>query len=160
VGLGFDAAGADLMRRRPRAPDAPVLGRGLGAHLALDGLLIAIGTLLVVAWAEPRYGLLVATTMGLTTASLTHVVAAASWRDRRRSVVSHETVANGRFVTLSLVVLGLTVLVTSLPILQRLFGTTDLAPGQWGACLLGAAGYLVCTEIVRAVVRAVHRPRA
>jgi Ca2+-transporting ATPase len=148
------------MRRRPRSPDAPVLGRALGAHLGLDGLLIAVATLLVVAWAEPRYGLLVATTMGLTTAALTHVVAAATWRDRRRSVVSHETVANGRFVTLVLVVLGLTVLVTSLPILQRLFGTTDLTPGQWGACLLGAVGYLVCSEVVRAVARAVDRSRA
>ena len=160
IGLGFDAAGEGLMRRRPRSPDAPVLGRALGAHLGLDGLLIAVATLLVVAWAEPRYGLLVATTMGLTTAALTHVVAAATWRDRRRSVVSHETVANGRFVTLVLVVLGLTVLVTSLPILQRLFGTTDLNPGQWGACLLGAVGYLVCSEVVRAVARAVDRPRA
>ncbi|VTR75523.1 cation-translocating P-type ATPase [Cellulomonas hominis] len=157
VGLGFDAPAGDLMQRRPRPPDAPVLGRALGARLALDGLLIAVGTLLVVAWAEPRYGLLTATTMGLTAAALTHVVAAAEWRDLRRSVISHETVANGRFVTLVLVVLGLTVLVTSLPILQRLFGTTDLDPGQWGACLLVAAGYLVVAELTRAVVRAVGR---
>jgi Ca2+-transporting ATPase len=134
-----------------------VLGRVLGVRLALDGLLIAVGTLLVVAWAEPRYGLLTATTMGLTAAALTHVVAAAEWRDLRRSVISHETVANGRFVSLVLLVLGLTVLVTSLPILQRLFGTTDLVPGQWGACLLVALGYLVWAEITRAVVRAAGR---
>jgi Ca2+-transporting ATPase len=157
IGLGFDAPAEDLMRRRPRPPDAPVLGRVLGARLALDGLLIAVGTLLVVAWAEPRYGLLTATTMGLTAAALAHVIAAAEWRDLRRSVISHETVANGRFVTLVLLVPGLTVLVTSLPILQRLFGTTDLEPGQWGACLLAALGYLVWAEITRAVVRAAGR---
>lgn len=160
VGLGFDAPGDDLMRRRPRPPDAPVLGRALGTRLVVDGVLIAVATLLVVAWAEPRYGLLTATTMGLTAAALTHVVAAAGWRDQRRSVVSHETIANGRFVTLSLVVLGLTVLVTSLPILQRLFGTTDLTPAQWGVCLLGALGYLAGAEVARAVARAVDRSRA
>ncbi|WP_255589263.1 HAD-IC family P-type ATPase [Cellulomonas sp. PS-H5] len=157
IGLGFDAPASDLMRRRPRAADAPVLGRGLGARLAVDGVLVAVAVLLVVAWAEPRYGLLVATTMGLTAMSLVHVVVAAEWRDRFRSVLRAETVANARFVTLVLVVLGLTVLVTSIPLLQRLFGTTDLSLQQWGVCLLAALGYLVVAEALRWGARLVAR---
>ncbi|GIG35567.1 cation-translocating P-type ATPase [Cellulomonas pakistanensis] len=160
IGLGFDAAASDLMRRTPRAADAPVLGRGLGARLAVDGVLVATAALLVVAWAEDRYGLLVATTMGLTATSLLHVVVAAQWRDRYRSVLDAETVANGRFVTLVLVVLGLTVLVTSIDLLQRLFGTTDLTPDQWGACLLAVLGYLVVAEVLRAAARVAHRRSA
>jgi Ca2+-transporting ATPase len=120
-----------------------------------------VAVLLVVAWAEPRYGLLVATTMGLTAMSLVHVVVAAEWRDRFRSVLRAETVANARFVTLVLVVLGLTVLVTSIPLLQRLFGTTDLSPQQWGVCLLAVLGYLVVAELVRWGARlAAHRDGA
>jgi Ca2+-transporting ATPase len=158
IGLGFDAPASDLMRRRPRAADAPVLGRALGARLAVDGVLVAVAVLLVVAWAEPRYGLLVATTMGLTAMSLVHVVVAAEWRDRFRSVLRAETVANARFVTLVLVVLGLTVLVTSIPLLQRLFGTTNLTPQQWGVCLLAVLGYLVVAEVLRWGARlAAHR---
>ena len=159
VGLGFDAPASDLMRRRPRRADAPVLGRALGARLAADGVLVAVGVLLVVAWAEPRYGLLVTTTMGLTATSLVHVVVAAQWRDRYRSVLSAETVANGRFVTLVLLVVGLTVLVTSIPLLQRLFGTTDLSLDQWGVCLLAVLGYLVVSEVLRWAARLTSRRR-
>lgn len=157
IGLGFDAPASDLMRRLPRAADAPVLGRALGARLAVDGVLVAVAALLVVAWAEPRYGLLVATTMGLTATSLVHVVVAAQWRDRYRSVLRAETVANARFVTLVLVVVGLTVLVTSIPLLQRLFGTTDLSLQQWGVCLLAVLGYLVVAEVARWVARLAAR---
>ena len=74
------------MQRRPRSPDQPVIAPALGVRLGFAGLLIAIGTLAVVAWAEDRYGLAVATTMGLTTISLLHIVAALEWRDPYRSV--------------------------------------------------------------------------
>ena len=77
VGLGFDAPTPGLMQRRPRSPDEPVIAPALGARLGVAGLLIAIGTLIVVAWAEDRYGLAVATTMGLVTMSLLHIAAVA-----------------------------------------------------------------------------------
>ena len=80
-GLGFDAPTPGLMKRRPRSPDEPVIAPALGVRLGIAGLLIAIGTLAVVAWGEDRYGLAVATTMGLTTISLLHIVAALEWRD-------------------------------------------------------------------------------
>ncbi len=51
----------------------------------------------VVAWGEDRYGLAVATTMGLVTTSLLHIVAALEWRDPTRSVFHRDTIANGRF---------------------------------------------------------------
>ena len=81
LGLGFDAPTPGLMKRRPRSPDEPVIAPALGVRLGFAGLLIAIGTLAVVAWGEDRYGLAVATTMGLTTISLLHIVAALEWRD-------------------------------------------------------------------------------
>ena len=80
-GLGFDAPTPGLMKRRPRSPDEPVIAPALGVRLGIAGLLIAIGTLAVVAWGEDRYGLAVATTMGLTTISLLHIIAALEWRD-------------------------------------------------------------------------------
>ena len=80
---------ARLRRTDARADAAHVPGRptsrsiapALGVRLGFAGLLIAIGTLIVVAWAEDRYGLAVATTMGLITMSLLHIVAALEWRD-------------------------------------------------------------------------------
>ena len=57
LGLGFDAPTPGLMKRRPRSPDEPVIAPVLGVRLGIAGLLIAIGTLAVVAWGEDRYGL-------------------------------------------------------------------------------------------------------
>jgi Ca2+-transporting ATPase len=156
IGLGFDAATPGLMKRRPRPPSEPVIGRALAVRLAIGGVLIAAGTLIVVGWGEDRHGLAVATTMGLTAMSLLHIVAALEWRDQKASIISHETLANGRFVVLMLAALGLTFLVTTLDGLERIFGTTSLDGEQWGICALVALGYLVLCEIEKAVIR--HLP--
>ncbi|WP_340698818.1 HAD-IC family P-type ATPase [Cellulosimicrobium funkei] len=160
VGLGFDAATPGLMRRRPRPPTEPVIGRALGVRLAVGGVLIAVGTLVAVAWGEADADLAVATTMGLTAMSLLHVVAALEWRDPRASILSSETLANGRFVVLLLASLGLTFLVTTLDGLQRIFGTVDLDGGQWGVCALVALAFLVLVELGKLVLRTVDRRRA
>ena len=81
LGLGFDAPTPGLMNRRPAPPTEPVIAPALGVRLAIAGILIAAGTLIVVAWGEDRYGLATATTMGLTTISLLHIIAALEWRD-------------------------------------------------------------------------------
>ncbi len=119
----------------------------LGARLGFAGLLIAVGTLLVVAYGESRYDLAVATTMGMTTTALLHIVAALEWRDPWRSVFSRATVANGRFNMLILAALALTLVVTSIPLLQRIFDTVELTGDQWRACLLATLGYFVLAEL-------------
>jgi len=158
IGLGFDAPTPGLMGRRPRSPSAPVIGRGLAVRLAVGGVLIATGTLVAVGYGEARFGLAVATTMGLTVMSLLHVVAALEWRDQRASIISYDTLANGRFVVLMLTALGLTFLVTTLDGLERIFGTTPLDGGQWGVCALVAVGYLVVVELGKWVLRLRERP--
>ncbi|MDM7856294.1 cation-translocating P-type ATPase [Cellulomonas alba] len=153
VGLGFDAATPGLMRRKPRPPDQPVIGRTLGVRLELEGLLIAVASLLVVWYGEQNYDLATATTMGLTAMSLMHVVAAMEWRDDRATIFQHSTLANGRFIALMIAVIGLTFLVTTLGGLQRIFGTVELDGSQWRLCLLVTVGYLVLVELVKLVLR-------
>ncbi|MGH9259116.1 MAG: cation-translocating P-type ATPase, partial [Acidimicrobiales bacterium] len=160
VGLGFDAPTPGLMQRRPRSPDEPVIARDLGVRLGVAGLLIAIGTLAVVSWGEDRYGLAVATTMGLVTTSLLHVAAALEWRDPRESVFRRETVANGRFNLLMLAAIALTLLVTTVPLLQRIFDTADLGGHQWRACLVAVAAYVALTEVGKFVLRRLDREGA
>jgi len=153
VGLGFDEPGTGLMRRRPRSPDEPVIPPKLGVRLGIAGLLVAIGTLTVVSWGEDRYGLAVATTMGLVTTSLLHVAAALEWRDQRASVFRRETIANGRFNLLMLAAVALTLLVTTVPLLQRVFDTADLNGDQWRACLVAVGAYVALTEVGKLVLR-------
>jgi Ca2+-transporting ATPase len=160
LGLGFDAPTPGLMQRKPRAADEPVIDVPLGVRLGFAGLLVAIGTLLVVAWGEHEYGLAYATTMGLVTASLLHIVAALEWRDPFRSVLNWETLANRRFNLLILATLALTFLVTTVGGLQRIFDTVDLDGDQWRACFIAVAGYFILAELGKVLIRRVLKARA
>ena len=156
VGLGFDAATPGLMQRRAAiarpagdpagARPAPGPRRPAHRHRRRSSSW---------SWAEGRDGLAVATTMGLTTASLLHIAAALEWRDPSRSIFTRATVANGRFNLLMLAALALTFLVTTVPGLQRIFDTVDLTGDQWRVCLLAVLAYLVVTELGKLVLRLV-----
>jgi len=160
VGLGFDAPTPGLMNRRPRSPTEPVIAPALGVRLAIAGVLIAAGTLIVVAWGEDRYGLATATTMGLTTISLLHIIAALEWRDPARSVFHRDTFANRRFNLLILVALALTFLATTIGGLNRLLDTVELDGHQWRACLVAAVSYFVLAELAKVALRFVEHRRA
>ena len=57
VGLGYSKPAAGLMDRPPLPPSRPILTRALIVWLALAGLLMAIGTLGVISWADQEHGL-------------------------------------------------------------------------------------------------------
>jgi Ca2+-transporting ATPase len=147
IGLGFDAAAPGLMRRRPRDASAPIVDRALGIRLGLASLLMAALTLGVVAWGEHRYDLVVATTMGMTTLSLMHIVAALEAREPTGTIFKRYTIENRRFVQMIGAALVLTFLVTALSPLQRIFDTVALTSAQWGICLLGPIVYLALAEL-------------
>ena len=160
IGLGFDAAVPGLMRRRPRDASAPIVDRALGIRLAVASLIMAGLALGVVAWGEERYDLVVATTMGLTTLSLMHIVAALEAREPTGTIFSRYTIANRRFVQLIGAALVLTFLVTTLQPLQRIFDTVSLTSAQWGICLLGPLAFLVFAELGKLADRRAGQRRA
>jgi P-type Ca2+ transporter type 2C len=147
IGLGFDAPVPGLMQRSPRDASAPIVHRALGIRLAVASVVMAGLALGIVAWGEHRYSLVVATTMGLTTLSLMHVVAALEAREPTGTIFGHYTFANRRFVQLIGAALALTFLVTALSPLQRIFDTVSLTSSQWGVCLLGPLVFLAITEL-------------
>jgi Ca2+-transporting ATPase len=157
IGLGFDAAAPGLMRRRPRDAAAPIVDRALAIRLGVASLVMAVLALGVVAWGEERYDLVAATTMGLTTLSLMHVVAALEAREPFGTIFTRYTIANRRFVQLVGAALALTFLVTELSPLQRIFDTVSLTSAQWGICLLGPLGYVVALELVKVFDRRAGR---
>jgi Ca2+-transporting ATPase len=153
IGLGFDAPVPGLMRRAPRDASAPIVDRGLAIRLGVASVVMAALALGIVAWGEDRYDLAVATTMGLTTFSLMHIVAALEAREPTETIFSRYTIANRRFVQLIGAALVLTLLVTELRILQRVFDTVSLTSSQWGICLLGPLVYLALAELAKLVRR-------
>jgi P-type Ca2+ transporter type 2C len=147
VGLGFDAAAPGLMRRRPRDASAPIVNRGLGIRLGVAALVMAGLALGIVSWGEHRYSLAVATTMGLTTLSLMHIVGALEVREQNETIFTRYTISNRRFVQLIGIATVLTFLVTTLGPLQRIFDTVPLTSSQWGVCLLGPIVFLAFAEL-------------
>jgi Ca2+-transporting ATPase len=160
IGLGFDASVPGLMKRRPRDASAPIVTRSLAIRLGSLAVVMAVIALGVVAWGEDRYDLAIATTMGLTTLSLMHIVAALEVREPTLTVFSRYTLENRRFVKLIGVTLVLTFLVTELNFLQRIFDTVSLTSSQWGICLLGPIVYLAIAELVKALDRRSGEGRA
>jgi Ca2+-transporting ATPase len=149
IGLGFDAAAPGLMKRLPRDANAPIVDRKLAIRLGVLALVMAGLALGIVAWGEHRYNLAVATTMGLTTLSLMHIVGALETREPTGTIFKRYTIENRRFVQLIGAAFVLTFLVTSLAPLQRIFDTVDLTASQWGICLLGPLVYLAVAELVK-----------
>ena len=159
-GLGFDAPTPGLMKRKPRSPDDPVIGRALGVRLGITGLVISIGVLIVVSWGETRYGLAVATTMGFVTTALMHIVASVEWRDPERTIFTGSTIANGRFNLMVLLALVFTFMATTLNGLERILETVDLSGAQWRACWLAVLAYLVFAELEKLILpRVTHKER-
>ena len=153
IGLGFDAPVPGLMQRPPRDASAPIVDRGLGIKVALAAVVMAGLALGIVEWGEHRYSLLVATTMGLTTLSLMHIVASLEAREPGETIFKRYSIANRRFVQLILAALALTFLVTSLAPLQRIFDTTSLTTSQWGICFLGPVVFVAFVEVAKWIVR-------
>jgi Ca2+-transporting ATPase len=160
VGLGFDVPAPGLMDRPPRDARAQIVGRDLGVRLTLVSALMAGLAVGVVAWGEHRYDLAIATTMGLTTLSLMHVAAALEAREPTGTIFKRYTIENRRFVELIGAALVLTLLVTSMAPLQRIFDTVSLTPEQWAICLVGPAGFLVLSEIGKLLDRHLGSGRA
>jgi P-type Ca2+ transporter type 2C len=149
IGLGFDAPAPGLMRRKPRDASAPIVDRRLGIQLGVASLLMATLALGVVAWGDHRYELVVATTMGLTTLSLMHIVAALEAREPAGTIFKRYTIENRRFVQLIGAALVLVFLVTALSPLERIFDTISLTSSQWGICLLGPLVFLALVELAK-----------
>ena len=160
IGLGFDAAVPGLMRRTPRDASAPIVDRALGIRLGvIASVVMAALALGVVAWGEDRYDLAVATTMGLTTLSLMHIVGALEAREPTGTIFNRYTIENRRFVQLIGAALVLTFLVTALSPLQRIFDTVPLTSSQWGICLLARFVFLAFAELGKLVDRTHRRTR-
>ncbi|MGH2608784.1 MAG: cation-translocating P-type ATPase, partial [Tepidiformaceae bacterium] len=154
VALGFDTATTGLMSRIPRPISAPVLSRQQWIRLTVTGLVMAAGSLAVRVYGEDRYDeAIIGATMLLVTLSLFHVVAGLSVREEEGTVFSRANWPRWPQLRLYGLALLLTVLVTEIDLLQRIFLTTSLTVNQWLACTGVALVLLAVEETVKLVLR-------
>jgi hypothetical protein len=141
------------MERRPRPPSQPILTGGVLSWLVSVGLVMAIGTLSVVSWAEQAHTLAIARTMGVVVFSLFNLFFSLESRDRRDSVFSLSTFADRTCIVTTGASLFLLVMATVLAPCQAILKTTALDVDQWLLCAAVALSIIAVTEIRKAFLR-------
>jgi Ca2+-transporting ATPase len=153
VALGLGTPSPGVMERQPRSLSAPVFSRAQWLRIVVLGIIMAAGTLLVRAYAEPVVGVAVALTMSMTTFMLYQISTALAARDETQTVFQRDILADRRQLALYGLALLLALLVTELGFLQGIFGTTALTPGQWLICAAVAAALLCVDEVIKFFLR-------
>jgi P-type Ca2+ transporter type 2C len=153
VGLGYGEPASDLMQRKPRPENEPILPRALLLYLVVCGVVLGGTALGIIWWAEDEHGVAVARTMGLTTFAIANVFLAYTVKDRLRSVFTAETFADRKL----LLATGLSAIAilfgTELGIFQRILGTVSLTGQQWIVCLLAGLTIVVVSEARKFLLR-------
>jgi P-type Ca2+ transporter type 2C len=153
IGLGYSHPAGGLMERRPRSPGQPILSRGTISWLVLVGLVMAVGTLSVVSWAQQAHTLTIARTMGLVVFSLLNLFFSIEAKDELSSAFSLSTFSDRTFVLTTAGSLFLLVTATLLGPCQAILKTTKLDEGQWLLCVAVALSIVAVSEIRKAVLR-------
>jgi len=158
-GLGFGKPSPGLMDRKPRPSGVPILGPLAMTWLAIVGILIGIGTLFAIQlgsgelgeWGDGPWNEDVGRTMGLVAFGFFNIAYSIATKDETRSSLSLEVLADRNFVIATVVSLVITILMTSMGLLQRLLGTVELNTEQWLVCLVLGIALLIIAEVRKLV---------
>ena len=157
MALGLDPADDDAMNQKPRPQSEHILTKSRWIAIVLSSVVMAIGTLFVLALApgdEAKAGVAtIAGTMAFNTFVVAQFFNILNSRHDRHSVFDRSTFKN-RFLWISLVaVLALQVAVTHVGPMQSLFDTTSISGSQWLICIAVASTVLWFEEIRKIIVR-------
>ena len=153
ISIGFGKPAPDLMARKPRQVNEPVLSRAAWLRISCLGILMAAGALFVLAYFEPIAGATVANTMSLTTFSFYIMYAGLTVHDETQTVFTREIFSDHRQLGIYGLTLALALLITGLNFMQRIFGTTSLTAGQWLVCIVVPLSLLIVDEVIKFFLR-------
>ena len=152
MGLGYGKPREGLMEVPPRPKAQQIMPRRLTTWLVIVGLVMAAGTLGVLAWASGAYGDVIARTMGVTTFSLFRLFSSLETADEDESLFGGSILGNRPLLVGTAVSVAFIILATELPFLQRILGTASLSGDQWLVCI-GVGLSLIVVEEVRKLAR-------
>ena len=141
LALGVDPADPGVMARSPRDPGKPVITKNMWYEIGFIGVIMGIGTLLVMDWSlpgglihQPGGSLPYAHTMAFTTLVFYQLYNSFNARSERES--AFRGLFKNRWLWLAVSISALLqVLVIYTPFLQKPFGTVPLTATDWVVCL-------------------------
>ena len=161
IGLGWSKPRSGLMEQAPRPRDQPMLSRRLNVWLIFCGVVMAIGTLAIIAWADTTFDTETGHTMGLVTFSIFHLFFSLETADPERTIFSSELIDNPMLLKTTGVSILTILLATQFGPLQRILDTVELTVAQWALCVVVAASIVVICEIKKALhIRTGEEPEA
>ncbi len=152
IGLGYGKPREGLMEVPPRPKEQQIIPSRLMTWLVFCGLVMAAGTLGVLAWANNSYGDVVARTMGMTTFSLFRLFSSLETADEDESLFGGSILANRPLLVATGLSVMTIVLATEFGFFQRLLGTASLSIDQWVVCI-GVSLSLIVVEEVRKLLK-------
>ena len=163
LALGIDPADPDLMSQPPRPSSEGVIDRRMRADIALVGIVMAVGTLLIFDAALPggfiegTGGIEYARTMAFTTLMLFQLFNAFNARSEAHSAFHGLFRNRWLWAAVSLSV-SLHMLVVYVPFLQAAFGTVRLDAWDWARSIVVASSVLWIVETAKFLTKRLHRP--
>ena len=158
IALGFDKPVGNPMDRPPRPVGAPVLSAADWVRLCTLGFVMTIGGLVAYQIGESNWGPVVGSTMLLTTLSLFHVAAGLLARDQHKTIFSRDQIPDASQLRRYGFALLAIIAVTTIGILEQIFGTVEMTFGQWTICIGFALTLVVVEELIKFVLRRRERP--
>ena len=151
IGLGYGKPREGLMEVPPRPKEQQIMPRRLLTWLVFCGLVMAAGTLGVLAWSNANYGDVIARTMGVTTFALFRLFSSLETADEDESLFSGTILSNQPLLIGTAISVLSIILATELGFLQRILGTVSLTADQWAVCLLVSLAIIVVSEVKKAL---------
>jgi Ca2+-transporting ATPase len=152
VSLGFDEPSSGLMERKPRPISQPVLSRSQWVRIGCIGILMAAGTLIIEAGAEPT----AAATMAFVVFALFAVTSGLSCHSETQTAFNRNILHDRNQVLCNGLALLFIYLPTELGFLQRGLGLTSLSGNQWLLCIGMSLALLFVYEIMKVILRSRH----
>jgi Ca2+-transporting ATPase len=159
--LGFDRETPGLMSLAPRPRGQSVLTKPVIVTVALAGLAITIGLLLLIQLGKSYFdSLAIGNSIAFTSFAICLIVAALECRSETDTILTTETFDSKQ---LNWTILGefvLAVLVTQMDVFNRLLGTTELNLRQFGWALVPALALLALWELGKLAARRLRIARS
>jgi P-type Ca2+ transporter type 2C len=147
------------MGRPPRPVGAPVLSRADWIRLCVQGLVMTVGALVAYQIGDAQGGPEVGATMLLTALSLSHLAVGLLARDQRNTIFSRAAIPGPTQLRRYGIALLAIIAVTTIGLLERIFGTVELSFSQWSICIGLAASLVVVEELIKLAIRQRDRRR-
>ncbi|MDD8019592.1 MAG: calcium-translocating P-type ATPase, SERCA-type [Acidobacteriota bacterium] len=151
LGLGFDPPDKDIMKRVPRKPNEPIIERNRGSLMAVQGLFIALCSLVAFTYVlfVEKEGVGRARTAAFIVLAVAQLFQALNSRHQMKSIFELGFFTNLKLIYALLISLVLQLSVVYVPFMQKIFKTENLTLFDWVLVIVLSSLPLWTMELVK-----------